>query len=341
MRTASASVMTRRAPLSPAGMFRLRTRSQPVPEGTTPSVASGLMIRRSSKKPLAISFIVPSPPTPMTSSAPSLMASRAMSVACWGFSVNSNLNSRTKCLKPSRISPQRLRVRPRFDSGLTMTLVVRRIGGSRRGRRRGCRGGRRRNGGEALLPEQGYADDAAQRAHDGEHGRRNEQAQQEPSRGNAARAPVEDPFEAGGHLAAELGGLVEQPPGQSHIERPQRDGDDGVDDGGHDAGQGADDGPVARFEQARRGRGQELGGDGGAADDPEAADAVAGADERQPRKEAGDRPGDQSGPKVFGSLRVHGASLTAGAYSIFSGRRFQVPEMPAAPAASEGSRRRR
>src|SRR4030042_1780206 len=120
-------VITLRASFSPGGMFRRLVRSQPVPEGPIPSVVSGLMICRLSKKPLAISFIVPSPPTPLISSCPDLIASRVISMAWSGFSVNSYRNSWMKLRMASLISFQRRRVRPWLDSGLTMTWVLMRL----------------------------------------------------------------------------------------------------------------------------------------------------------------------------------------------------------------------
>src|SRR5512142_2507671 len=172
----------------------------------------------------------------MTSSVPSLMASRARSVAWRGCSVNSYLKSRMKCLRPSRISLQRLRVRPRLEAGLTMTLVLSRIGGSwrRRGRRYG------RAGRQGLLPEQGDADDAAQGAHDGENRGGHEEPEQEPACRDRAAALIEDVVEPGGHLTAELARFVEDALGQAEIEGAKRDADDGVRDGGDDAGQGPD-----------------------------------------------------------------------------------------------------
>src|SRR5512143_928623 len=258
----------------------------------------------------------------MTSSVPSLMASRARSVAWGGCSVNSNLNSRMKCRRPSRISPQRLRVRPRFEAGLTMTLVLSRIGGSRGGRRGNGGSGRRPGRGKRLLAEQRNADDAADRADRGKDGRRDEEPEEEPAGREEAAALIEHVLEAGRHLAAELPGLVEDPPGQSHVERPQGDGDKGVGDGGDDPRQRADDGAVARGEKSGRRGGQHLGRDRGSSDDPEAADAVAGPDERQPRQDPGDDPGGQGGPEVFGSLG-HGSSSTDGAILFFQGADFK------------------
>ena len=69
--------------------------------------------------------------------------------------------------------------------------------------------------------------------------------------------------------------------GQLQVEGLKRDGMTSVDDGGDDPGQGADDGPVARGQGAGRVLGQEVHGQRGPADDPEATEAVAGADERE------------------------------------------------------------
>ncbi len=78
------------------GTFMKRMKSEPVPEGMMPTAASLLMACPDWgwKKPLLISFSVPSPPTPMSRSKPSRSSSRAISVAWRGFSVKLNLNSR-------------------------------------------------------------------------------------------------------------------------------------------------------------------------------------------------------------------------------------------------------
>ena len=78
------------------GTFMKRMKSEPVPEGMMPTAASRLMACPdwALKKPLLISFSVPSPPTPMSRSKPSPRSSLAISVAWRGFSVKLYLNSR-------------------------------------------------------------------------------------------------------------------------------------------------------------------------------------------------------------------------------------------------------
>src|SRR5262249_22737469 len=103
--------------MSVTGIPSARTKSSPVPRGSTPRSGSGVCVEESS--PFATSCTVPSPPTATTSSAPSSAAWRASSASPPGLVLTSTCGSRPKSRAWRSSSGQRLPVAPFADAGFT------------------------------------------------------------------------------------------------------------------------------------------------------------------------------------------------------------------------------
>src|SRR6266850_1417483 len=113
--------MTAAALLSSGGKFNILQKSEPVPRGIIPSVASFEINRSFSKKPFTTSLIVPSPPTAMMVVAPLLIAFAVSSMPCPGALVSSVSIVPGNCVRTlAHVSF----VRPRADSGLRIATVL-------------------------------------------------------------------------------------------------------------------------------------------------------------------------------------------------------------------------
>src|SRR5690348_13931428 len=140
-------------------MRRLRTKSLPVPRGSTASSTPSAPIA-----PFTTSWTVPSPPTTTSSSAPSAIARRASSDRSPGAREISASPSRPTAAAARAISGQRRPVDPLADAGLTRkTVLMLLVGGDGRERdaRHAVDGGAQLLVGDAL--ELALDDDVADR----------------------------------------------------------------------------------------------------------------------------------------------------------------------------------
>src|SRR6266516_2357314 len=113
--------MTAAAVFSSSGKFKIRRKSEPVPCGMIPSIASLDINRSSSKNPLTTSLMVPSPPTAMIVLAPFLIAFAVNSIPCPGAFVSSASTGSGRC---ARTFAQVSAVFPLADLGFRIATVV-------------------------------------------------------------------------------------------------------------------------------------------------------------------------------------------------------------------------
>src|SRR5215471_399481 len=105
------------------GQPKVLLKSPPVPKGSTPSTAVGLIGFPPSKNPLTTSLSVPSPPAATMQPYPSLSARAVICVACIGPAVNSSPNSPSARRSSARVCSHLLPVWRFALRALTTTKV--------------------------------------------------------------------------------------------------------------------------------------------------------------------------------------------------------------------------